>query len=134
MSLPASIVEPLIALTIAVVAFENVFQKSFRRRWILIFVFGLVHGLGFVGVLKEITVSKQELLTSLVSFNIGIEAGQILIVSAGLFFMYFVHKTPWSAVFVRWSSVAIGVLGLVWFVERIYIYKADLLQLITRHV
>jgi len=131
-SLPASIVEPLIALTIAVVAFENVFQKKFNRRWMLVFVFGLVHGLGFVGVLKEITVSKQELLTSLVSFNIGIEAGQILIVGAGLLVMYFVHKTSWSAVFIRWSSVAIGILGLVWFVERIY--STDLLLLLKSHI
>lgn len=118
-SLSPGIVEPLIALTIAVVAFENVFFSNFRRRWVLIFVFGLVHGLGFVGVLKEITVSKQELLTSLVSFNLGIEAGQLIIVGAGVFFLHYIRKAPWAPVFVRWSSIAIGALGLLWFFERI---------------
>jgi hypothetical protein len=127
-SLSASIVEPLIALTIAVVAFENVFMENFKRRWMLIFGFGLVHGLGFVGVLKEITVTKQELLTSLFSFNVGIEAGQILIVTTGLLFMYFLHKASWAPVFVRWSSISIGVLGLIWFFERIY--NTDLMLLV----
>ena len=127
-SLSASIVEPLIALTIAVVAFENVFMENFKRRWMLIFSFGLVHGLGFVGVLKEITVTKQELLTSLFSFNVGIEAGQILIVTTGLVFMYFLHKASWAPVFVRWCSISIGVLGLLWFFERIY--NTDLMLLV----
>lgn len=118
-SLSSSIVEPLIALTIAIVAFENVFIGNFNSRWRLIFIFGLVHGLGFVGVLKEITVSKQELLTSLVSFNLGIEAGQLIIVGGGVFCLHYIHKAPWAPVFVRWSSIAIGMLGLFWFFERI---------------
>lgn len=74
-SLPAKIVEPLIALTITYVAIENLFVKNPQKRWIVTFLFGLVHGLGFVGALKEITVSKNELLTSLLSFNLGIEVG-----------------------------------------------------------
>jgi len=119
-SLSSSIVEPLIALTIAIVAFENVLISNFKRRWLLIFVFGLVHGLGFVGVLKEITVSNQELLTSLVSFNLGIEAGQLIIVGAGVFFLHYIRKALWAPVFVRWSSISIGVLGLLWLFERIY--------------
>jgi len=118
-SLSSSIVEPLIALTIAIVAFENVFMGNFNKRWGLIFVFGLIHGLGFVGVLKEITVSKQELLTSLVSFNLGIEAGQLIIVGGGVFCLHYIRKAPWAPVFVRWSSIAIGVLGLFWFFQRI---------------
>ena len=118
-SLRSAIVEPLIALTIAVVAFENVFFREFKRRWILVFIFGLIHGLGFVGVLKEITVSKQELLTSLFSFNVGIEVGQLIIVGAGAYIMYFVRKTTREAFFIRWVSVVIGVLGLLWFAERV---------------
>jgi len=119
-SLSSSIVEPLIALTIAIVAFENVVSSNFKRRWILIFIFGLVHGLGFVGVLKEITVSKQELLTSLFSFNLGIEAGQIIIVGAGVFFLHYIRKARWAPVVIRWSSISIGVLGLLLFFERMF--------------
>ncbi|VAW77724.1 hypothetical protein MNBD_GAMMA15-1483 [hydrothermal vent metagenome] len=119
-SLSSSIVEPLIALTIAIVAFENIISRNFNKRWVLIFFFGLVHGLGFVGVLKEITVSRQELITSLFSFNLGIEAGQLLIVGAGVFFLHFIRKAAWAPVAIRWSSISIGILGLVWFFERIY--------------
>lgn len=118
-SLSSSIVEPLIALTIAIVAFENVVSSNFKRRWMLVFGFGLVHGLGFVGVLKEITVSKQELLASLFSFNLGIEAGQIIIVGTGVFCLLYIRKTKWAPVIIRWSSISIGALGSLWFVERI---------------
>ena len=117
-SLPSRIVEPLIALTIAYVAFENVFMKNFRRRWMITSVFGLVHGLGFVGVLKEITVSRQELLTSLFSFNIGIEAGQLLIVGTCVLFLYYIRNRSWRPILIRWLSICIGILGLVWFFER----------------
>jgi len=118
-SLSSDIVEPLIALTIAVVAFENIFFSKFKRRWMLIFLFGLIHGLGFVGVLKEITVSQKELVTSLFSFNLGIEAGQILIVGAGIAVLHYVRKLEWSTAVVRWSSISIGCLGLFWFFDRV---------------
>lgn len=118
-SLPSSVVEPLIALTIVYVAFENLVARHFNRRWLLTFTFGLVHGLGFVAVLKEITISRDELLTALVSFNAGIEAGQLLIViPLGLSFYALRHR-PWRPVFIRWSSVGTGLVGLFWFVERV---------------
>lgn len=118
-SLPSSVVEPLIALTIVYVAFENLLARHFNRRWLLTFSFGLIHGLGFVGVLKEITISRDELLTALVSFNAGIEAGQLLIViPLGLLFYGLRHR-PWRPVFIRWSSVGTGVVGLFWFIERV---------------
>lgn len=80
-SLPSSIVEPLIAVTVIYVAIENVMSKNIRRRWMWTFFFGLVHGLGFVGALKVITISRSELVLSLVSFNIGIELAQLLVVA-----------------------------------------------------
>ena len=117
-SLPSRIVEPFIAFTIVYVAFENVFMKNFSRRWMITSVFGLIHGLGFVGVLKEITVSRQELLTSLFSFNIGIEAGQLLIVGTCVLFLYYIRNRSWRPILIRWLSICIGILGLVWFFER----------------
>ncbi len=118
-SLPGQVVEPLIALTIVYVAFENLLVKSFKRRWLLTFAFGLVHGLGFVDALKEISVSKNELLTSLVSFNLGIEAGQLIIVSAAMFVLSWMAASRWRLPMLRAMSVVIGLFGLVWFVQRV---------------
>lgn len=128
-SLPSSIVEPLIALTIVYVAFENVWFSKFSKRWMVTFVFGLIHGLGFVGVLKEITVSREELITSLFSFNAGIEVGQLLIVSVSIAALYYVRKQPWSRSFVRWCSAGMGVVGLLWFIERAF--KVDFAALLV---
>lgn len=118
-SLSANVVEPLIALTIAVVAFENVLFKTFKWRWLLIFCFGLIHGLGFVGVLQQITISREELMSALLAFNLGIEAGQLVIVAAGVGALHYIRQASWGPVLVRWLSVLIGVLGLIWFIARL---------------
>jgi hydrogenase/urease accessory protein HupE len=118
-SLPANVVEPLIALTIVYVAFENVFAASTRGRWLLTFVFGLIHGLGFVGVLKEITVSRSELVLSLASFNIGIEFGQLLVVVIAVPLFHRLRSYEWGMALRRWFSLSVGALGIVWAVQRV---------------
>lgn len=118
-SLPGSVVEPLIALTIVYVAVENVFAVGIRRRWLLTFVFGLIHGLGFVGVLKEITVSKSELVLSLASFNIGIEFGQLLVVVIAVPLFHRLRSYEWGAALRRWFSLSVGGLGIVWAIQRV---------------
>ena len=81
-SLPSSIVEPLIALSIAVVALENVFYRKLRpSRWIIVFGFGLVHGLGFAGVLTGLGLPEGQFLTTLLSFNLGVELGQLAVIA-----------------------------------------------------
>ncbi|MDA8365301.1 MAG: HupE/UreJ family protein [Gammaproteobacteria bacterium] len=119
-SLPDRVVEPLIALTIIYVAFENLWAKKFNRRWMLTFSFGLIHGLGFVYTLKEITVSRHELLAALVSFNLGIEGGQLIIVTVALFGLSYLRRTSWRMPVLRTMSLGIGGAGLVWFVARMY--------------
>lgn len=118
-SLPPSIVEPLIAVTVIYVAIENIVRRDIRRRWIWTFVFGLVHGLGFVGALKVITVSRSELVLSLASFNIGIELGQLLVVALAMLAFRYIRRYPWSLKFNRGFSAAVGLLGLVWLGERV---------------
>jgi len=118
-SISSAVVEPLIALTIVFVAFDNLVDHNFKRRWLLIFVFGLIHGLGFVGVLKEITFSQDELLTSLVAFNLGIEAGQLLIVIPLMLVLYRLREWSLRPALLRISSLAMGAIGLVWFVQRV---------------
>jgi hydrogenase/urease accessory protein HupE len=118
-SLPSSIVEPLIAVTVIYVAFENIFRTNIRRRWVWTFFFGLVHGLGFVGALKVITISRSELILSLASFNIGIELAQLLVVALALLALRYVKRYPWNLRFNQGFSACVGVLGIVWLVQRI---------------
>jgi hypothetical protein len=78
------IVEPAIAVSIAYVGVENLVQPRPRRRWLLTFGFGLVHGFGFASVLREIGLPSKGLLLSLLSFNLGVELGQLAVVAAVL--------------------------------------------------
>jgi len=118
-SLPSTVVEPLIALSIVFVALENLRGGDFSRRWIITFLFGLVHGLGFVGALKEITVSESELVTSIFSFNLGIEGGQVLIIAVIYPLLHHIRKLTWWPIFQRLASMFIGFAGLYWLIARI---------------
>ncbi|MBY0111580.1 MAG: HupE/UreJ family protein [Phycisphaerales bacterium] len=81
-SLPSSIVEPLIAASIAYVAIENLFvTKLHRARVAVVFAFGLFHGLGFAGVLQEVGIPREQLWTALLGFNLGVELGQLSVVA-----------------------------------------------------
>ncbi len=119
-SLPSSVVEPLIALTIIYVSVENVFAKNIRKRWLLTGLFGLVHGLGFVGALKAITVSRDELLLSLFSFNVGIEVGQLLIILISIPALRYLRSRDWDRRFCRGFSQAAAALGMLWLIQRVF--------------
>jgi len=101
------------------VAFENVMRANIRRRWLRTFFFGLIHGLGFVGALKLITVSRSELVPSLVSFNVGIELAQLLVVAAAVVALRYAKRYPWHARFNRGFSVGVGLMGFVWLGQRL---------------
>jgi hypothetical protein len=81
---PARLVETLIALSIVYVAAENFFVRDLRRRWILTLVFGLIHGLGFAAVLRDYGLPREALAAALAAFNLGVEAGQLLVVATAL--------------------------------------------------
>ena len=118
-SLPSSVVEPLIAVTVIYVAFENLLRTNIRRRWMWTFFFGLIHGLGFVGALKLITVSRSELVLSLVSFNVGIELAQLLIVALAVVALLYTKRYSWNVFFNRTFSFCVGILAFVWLGQRI---------------
>lgn len=120
-SLPSSLVEPLIAASIVYVAVENVISPKLRPwRVALVFAFGLLHGLGFAGVLSELGLPRGELFTALLSFNLGVELGQLAVI-AGAFLLLALplRKRSWyrRAVVVP-ASLAIAAVGLYWAVER----------------
>ena len=81
-SLPARVVEPMIALSIAYVAIENLVTSELKPwRLALVFAFGLLHGMGFAGVLRELGLPRAQFLTALITFNGGVEAGQLTVIA-----------------------------------------------------
>lgn len=122
-TVPGSIVEPLIALSIAWMALENVFTKKCRpSRTALVFGFGLLHGLGFAGVLSELGIPEGQFLPALASFNVGVEAGQLAIVLLA----YIGLARPWghrlwyrSRVVIP-ASLLIAAVGGYWTIERAF--------------
>ena len=120
--LPASLVEPLIALSIAVIAIQNIFSRVVRRsRLSLIFAFGLLHGLGFAAMLKEFGLPGDSFLLALFSFNLGVELGQVAIL-LGCWFIVIVwlrDRDGYRRYFIIPSSMTIAVVGLLWFWQRL---------------
>lgn len=120
------IVEPLIALSITFVAFTTVFLKGTRfelktaHKLGTVFFFGLFHGLGFAGLLKELAIPTDKFLSSLFSFNVGIELGQLIIVAVGLPIILLVRKTKYHEHLIKIAAFIIGTVGLVWAVQRIF--------------
>ena len=114
------LVEPVIALSIVYVGVENWFAKDASRRWLLTFPFGLIHGFGFAGALQEIALPAAQLPLALLSFNLGVEAGQILVLALLLPILLWLRRRPWFArQGVRSTSGLIAVAGAVWFVQRV---------------
>ena len=109
------LVEPAIALSIAYVGVENFFVKDASKRWRLTFPFGLVHGFGFAGALREIQIPHAKLPAALVLFNVGVEAGQIAVLAALLPLVVWARKQPR---FVQFASAGVAAMGVLWFVQR----------------
>jgi hydrogenase/urease accessory protein HupE len=114
-------VEPAIALSIAYVGIENFFVKDGSKRWRITFPFGLIHGFGFAGALTEIHLPHAQIPTALVSFNLGVEAGQLFAMSLVLPMVMLVRqKSAWfEPRGVQVVSAAVALAGGIWFVVRI---------------
>jgi hydrogenase/urease accessory protein HupE len=116
------VVEPLIALSIAYVGLENCFSSKLQPwRVALVFCFGLLHGMGFAGVLTEIGLPRSEFMTALISFNIGVEFGQLAVIGVCLLLLGWCRSRPWYRSYVAIPlSALIFVTGLYWTWERIF--------------
>ena len=118
--------EPLIAFSIAYVAITSVFFAknkyigSAYSKPATVFFFGLFHGLGFAGLLREIQIPPDKFVTSLFSFNVGIEIGQLVIISAALPFTYVFRTKPWYPTVVKICAGGIAIIALFWVVQRIF--------------
>ena len=123
-ALPANIVEPLIALSIAYIGIENIFARTLHRsRLLLVFCFGLLHGMGFASVLQDFGMPDDAFVTALISFNVGVELGQLAIITLAFLAvgLWFANKAWYRQVIVMTSSAAIAVIGLYWTWDRIVI-------------
>lgn len=119
LDVPARIVEPLIALSICFVAVDNVVRQQVSHRWVLTFLFGLIHGMGFADILKEMDIPRSALAADLISFNMGIEVVQVTIVAALLPMLMLLHRWRFARrAIVAGSSLAF-LLGGIWLVERV---------------
>jgi hypothetical protein len=120
-TLPAAVVEPLIALSIVYVAVENLRTRELTRaRVALVFLFGLLHGLGFAGVLTGLQLPRADFALGLVGFNLGVEAGQLTVIAAVALAVGWWRDRPWyHARIVVPASLAIAAVGLYWTVTRL---------------
>jgi hydrogenase/urease accessory protein HupE len=121
-NLPANIVEPLIALSIAYIGVENVFAKGLHKsRLVIVFAFGLLHGLGFASVLADFGLPDDAFTTALISFNVGVELGQLTIILLAFLAVgfWFGKKTWYRTTITVPASLMIAGVAFYWFIERL---------------
>ena len=119
-SLPSATIEALIALTIIYLALEIKDERNNKSTpWLMAFGFGLLHGFGFAGALSEIGIANEQLLLSLLFFNVGIEVGQLIMIPLFLISIWLLQKIKFNFSVTKLSSYAIGGMGSFWLIERI---------------
>jgi hypothetical protein len=118
-----AIVEPIIALSIMYVALENIFSPSLKKSRIgIVFLFGLVHGMGFANALGSLGLPQNSYLTSLIMFNVGVELGQLAVILSAFFLLgkWFGYKPYYRKAIVIPLSVLITIMAGYWTVERLF--------------
>ncbi len=123
-NISADIVEPLIAVSIVYVCVENIISDKLHSwRPIIIFSFGLLHGLGFASVLTEIGLSSNYFISGLIAFNLGLELGQLTVIAICFFALavWFRHKSWYRSRITVPASGVIALIGTYWFIERAFL-------------
>jgi hydrogenase/urease accessory protein HupE len=126
--IPSAVVEPAIAASIVFVAVENFFSRDIDRRWRVTFLFGLIHGFGFAGALREVGLPPNAVAVALAAFNVGVEIGQVAIVSLVIPALMILDacfaadraKPVRAAPLVYVVSALISLLGSYWFLTRLF--------------
>jgi hydrogenase/urease accessory protein HupE len=122
-SVPSRWVESAIALSIVYVAVENLWRRdrALRARWLVTLGFGLVHGMGFASILREAAVPRPNIALALVSFNLGVELGQIAVVAVAFAGLTLLARWPRAALLRPAASAAAACVGSIWFVQRAFL-------------
>lgn len=119
--LPSRLVESTIAASVVVAGLGNLYPMMTSRRWMVTFGFGLIHGFGFAAVLTDLGLPQDSLRLSLVSFNIGVEVGQLAVVTAFLPLVYLIRRSwAYPRLVLTSGSLAVMAIALVWFTERAF--------------
>jgi len=117
--LPSRLVESLIAASVLATAVDNIWPFLPRKRWLVAFSFGLIHGFGFASVLADLNLPNSSLLLSLLGFNVGVEIGQLILVALVIPLAYASRRsTAYPRYALQTGSIAIAALSLGWLVER----------------
>lgn len=121
---PSAVVEPIIALSILFVAIENLLLTELKPwRVLLVFMFGLIHGMGFASSLNEIGLPRNKFLISILSFNVGVELGQVSIILAVFLLIVrpFGNRIDYRKKVVYPLSIIIALIALYWTVQRVWV-------------
>lgn len=119
LSLSSSFIEPAIAVTIVLAAVDNLLPIFRERRAVVTFLFGLIHGFGFAGVLGELNLPTVQFAWALFQFNLGIELGQLVIVAIAVSALFAFRRQRWYArAVIGGGSVLAIVIGALWFIDR----------------
>lgn len=123
-SLPSRWVESTIAASVVIAALNNVYPIFRERRWMMAFLFGLIHGFGFASVLADLGLPRDALILALVGFNLGVETGQLAIVAAFLPIAFLLRHTRfYRRLVLIGGSILIALLASVWLAERLFDLK-----------
>jgi hypothetical protein len=121
MAVSARLVEAVIAASIAWVAVENLRTPAGpSRRWLVSFGFGLVHGFGLASALQPLALPPWHLALALLGFNLGVEAGQTVVILALTPGLVWLRRLSWQPQLMRGASAALALIGLLWCVQRLY--------------
>jgi hypothetical protein len=118
---PGNIVEPIIALSIMFVALENIITDKLKTtRLLIVFAFGLIHGMGFASVLTELGLPQEQFFNGLIAFNVGVELGQVAVILSfwALIGAWFGKNIAYRKYIVIPASLVIAVVSLYWVIER----------------
>ncbi|RYE00431.1 MAG: HupE/UreJ family protein [Sphingobacteriales bacterium] len=121
---PPAVIEPLISLSIAVMALENIFRPTLRKsRILVVFFFGLVHGLGFASSLSTMGLPSGSFFSSLLAFNVGVEIGQLSVILLAFLLVgkWFGDKPAYRRLVVVPASAVIVIIAAVWTVQRLFV-------------
>lgn len=123
-ALPSRLIESAIAASVVIAALNNIYPVLLGRRWVSAFIFGLVHGFGFASVLTDLGLPQFSLLLALVGFNLGVEIGQLAIVSIFLPVAYLLRRSWFyrHTVLIGGSVIVMLIAG-VWLIERAFNLK-----------
>lgn len=121
---PGDIVEPIIALSIMIVAIENIVLSELKPwRIVIVFLFGLIHGMGFASALNEIGLPRNKFYTSILSFNAGVEAGQVIVIACVflLIIIPFGKRIGYRKFIVYPASVLIALIAAYWVIKKSFL-------------